>query len=138
MKKILQKASVDFLIVHSTYTAARLDLTVEDVLNRRIKNGFPDIGFHHVITRDGSVELGVPLDTVGTHTPRFADSAIGILLVGGKTSRGVPSDNYTQAQKQSLKTLLTTLKLTYINAKVIGSGEVLGGSSPHFDLQEVT
>jgi hypothetical protein len=58
-------------------------------------------------------------------------------MVGGKTTRGKPSDNYTQEQKETLKGLLDELTSTFTNSKVVGSGELLGGTSPHMNLEEM-
>ncbi len=135
MKKKLEQ--VNLLIVHATQTSLKWDLEFSDILRQRLAEGLPDIGFHYIVKRSGMLIEGIPTDEVGTHTPRFSDNSIGILMVGGKTTRGKPSDNYTQEQKETLHGLLDELTTTFTNSKIVGSGELLGGTSPHMNLEEM-
>ena len=77
---------------------------------------------------------GVSIEHAGTHTNHFDTKSIGILMVGGKTTRGKPSDNYTIEQKTALSMTLSALKFPFPNAKAVGAGELLGGTSPHFAI----
>ena len=135
MQKLLIKNDVSFLIVHSTYTTVHVDPTLSDVLRERQAEGFPDIGYHFVIGRSGEPLVGTPIHLAATHTPRFANISIGVLMVGGKSKRGRPMDNYEDSQKESLRQLLKYITSFYPNIKPIGAGAVLGGTSPHFNLE---
>lgn len=137
MKKNLDLDSVRFVVIHATRTSPRSTVTLEDVKEKRLKGGFLDIGYHFLITRAGGLQVGVPLPQVGTHTARFSDEAIGVLIEGGKTARGRPADNYTDKQKKELKELIADLLVNSPNAEVIGVGELLGGTSPHFNIKEL-
>lgn len=136
MKKKLTHENVEFIVVHASSSTVHQDLTVDEVLKKRVREGYPDIGFHYVITRDGKLNEGIPISEAGTHTARFDTCSIGVLMVGGKTTRGRPSDNYTKEQKETLKSLLNILSANY-TAKVVGVGQLLGGTSPHFNLEEL-
>ncbi len=46
------------------------------------ERGFSDIGYHFVITKDGSVKVGRPLERVGAHCKGFNQFSIGICLTG--------------------------------------------------------
>lgn len=137
MRKQLTTENVSYLVVHPSNTTVHQDLTVEDIIKQRALEGYPDIGFHYVITRDGQAHKGIPTNDAGTHTAQYDDKAIGILIVGGRTTRGKPSDNYTKEQKYTLLILLTLLSLEYNNSKPVGIGELWGGASPHFSIQEL-
>lgn len=134
MRRELSRSNVEFLVVHSTNTNIHQDLSLEDILEHRKKEGYPDIGFHYVLHRGGHVSQGVPANQAGTHTSHFDGKSIGILLVGGKTTRGKPSDNYTDIQKVNLCLLLGQLNHSFPTAVPKGAGELLGGTNPHFDI----
>jgi len=134
MQKKLIVADVCFLIVHSSFTNSQTPVTLESIYAERVSEGYSDVGYHYLIDRDGKAHKGVPIDREGSHTPRFADRAIGVLMAGGKGSRGKPSDNYSKEQKHRLAIIIAALQVTYQDIKVLGAGEVLGGTSPHFEL----
>lgn len=134
MRRELNSSGVDFLIVNTTNTNIHQDLTLEDIVSYRKKEGYPDIGYHYVIHRDGVCSGGIPFEEAGTHTSHFDRNSIGILLVGGCTTRGKPFDNHTPEQKETLLTLLHLLSRIYPKAKPVGAGELVGGTSPHFDI----
>lgn len=137
MIKQLTPKNVGFLVVHPTKSTVHQDLSIDDILKSRRDEGYSDIGFHYVITRDGLAYLGIPSNEAGTHTAQYDDISVGILLVGGKSTRGKPSDNYTPIQKSTLKLLIKHLQILYPIAKPVGVGELWGGSSPHFSVQEL-
>lgn len=136
MKKELTPSNVDYIIVSSSNTTQHEDLTLTDILNLRKKEGFTDIGYHYVITRDGYAHSGIHTSQAGTHTSRFNSNSIGILIIGGNTTRSEPFDNYRKRQKIALLSLLDILTLQFPKAKPIGSGALLGGTNPHFDIGE--
>ena len=135
MQKKLIPEDVCFLIVHSSFTNSQTPVTLDSIYAERVSEGYSDVGYHYLIDRDADVHKGVPIDREGSHTPRFADRAIGLLIAGGKGSRGKPSDNYSKEQKSRLAQVIAHLKVSYPDLKVLGAGSVLGGTSPHFNLE---
>lgn len=62
------------------------DSTFGDVAEIRrwhIARGFNDVGYHFVIRRDGEVEMGRTLETIGAHCKGHNTNSIGTCLVGG-------------------------------------------------------
>lgn len=47
-----------------------------------MSNGWKDIGYHFVVRKDGTVELGRPLAQPGAHVAGFNDASIGISFTG--------------------------------------------------------
>jgi hypothetical protein len=94
-------------------------------------NGWKSIGYHYIILNgllslkcfneffDGSIETGVPLDgdnilsvsEFGAHAISQNDKSVGICLIG-KTG------DFTPKQKESLKKLLTQLKIQFGNIEI--------------------
>jgi len=131
MKKELTANSVEFIIVHASSSTIKEDLQVADIEKRRLAEGFSSSGYHFVITRDGEVHNCTPLDQAGSHTDHFDDRSIGVLIVGGKTTRGKPSNNYTSEQLIALQVLVLDMKALFTKAEAVGVGELLGGTNPH-------
>ena len=136
MKIQLSKDNVEHIIVTASNTKTNKDLTTAELEIRRSQEGYPDIGYHYVITRDGYSHAGIHTSICGTHTYRFDATSIGILIIGGHTSRGNPVNNYNKVQLIALAGLLDILTLQFPNAKIVGSGELIGGTNPHFNVGE--
>ena len=78
------------------------------------------IGYHYVVRRDGSIELGRPEDVVGAHCKNHNRHSIGICYEGGLDEAGKPADTRTPEQKATLHYLLKMLKEDYPKALILG------------------
>lgn len=74
------------------------------------------IGYHFVIKTDGTIQRGRDLDVVGAHVKGYNHNSVGICLIGGIDRKGRSVDNFTEAQKKSLRELITYLLSLYPNA----------------------
>lgn len=116
------------LIVHCSATRASQDISASDIHTWHKARKWKGLGYHVVIRRDGTIERGRPLDTVGSHARGFNHTSVGICLVGGLKARTIgdlahPRNiecNFTMAQWDSLRTVLTTLRLSWPEATVVG------------------
>ena len=72
-------------VVHWTETFKNQNLTAEDIHEWHIDKGYTGIGYHYIITRDGKLQRGRPLNLIGDHAPEFNHNqfSIGIAFVGG-------------------------------------------------------
>ena len=77
-------------------------------------------GYHYVVRRDGSVEIGRPLEMVGAHCQHHNRHSIGICYEGGLDSAGNPADTRTEAQKAALLVLLEQLHALFPKSIVVG------------------
>lgn len=89
-----------------------------------------------MIHHDGAVLSLLPQNVAGTHCQRYDTSTIGILLVGGRDTRGNVKFNYSKKQKAALLSLLTQLQNKYVGAEVCGAGELNGGLNPYFNVSK--
>ena len=78
------------------------------------------IGYHYVIRRDGTLEMGRPEYMVGAHCKNHNQHSIGVCYEGGLNARGDPADTRTEAQKQTMLSLLKELKGRYPRAIIVG------------------
>lgn len=92
--------------------------------------GWRGIGYHFVILRDGTVEVGRPLNQIGAHVRGHNRTSVGTCLIG-KTE--VTSEQFT-----SLRVLHLTLKAMLPELQVCGHRQLDPHKScPNFDVADV-
>ena len=118
---------IDYIAVHCTATPEGRDLTVEQIRKQHKSQGWADVGYHYIIYRDGTVNIGRDVDVSGAHVSGYNANSIGVSYVGGLENRpGVAysqlkaKDTRTEAQKASLMALLMDLRKLYPKAKIQG------------------
>jgi len=137
-----RRKATNFLVVHCSAwnPETRTQFTgVEDIREYHIKkNGWKDIGYHYVIRRDGTRELGRPTWAVGAHVEGENWQSLGICLVGGVDDAGQPANNFTPEQMTTLEHALVVLYQQYYGrAKVVGHHDFDGvkKACPSFDAK---
>lgn len=101
--------------------------------------GWSDVGYHYLITRDGTVVVGRQLDKVGAHVKGHNTNTIGISLFGGFDAAATDSfsDHFTPAQDAALRRLISQLRSTYPEIKKIsGHNEYANKGCPGFRVSE--
>lgn len=129
------------IIVHCTATKEGLNQTVEQIKKYHtakppMGRGWSDIGYHYIIYLDGSIHEGRNVSISGAHCKNHNVNSIGVVYVGGLDSKGNAKDTRTEAQKESLKKLIKTLKETYPKATVHGHREFANKACPCFDAKK--
>jgi N-acetylmuramoyl-L-alanine amidase len=62
-----------------------------------------DVGYHHVIRRNGEIEAGRPLMQPGAHALGHNSNSVAVCLAGGVAEDGkTPEDNFTVPQWDAL------------------------------------
>ena len=125
--------TITLIIIHcsavrpnQTSSAAQIDLWHK-------KRGWKCIGYHYVIRRDGSIELGRPESMVGAHCLNHNQHSIGICYEGGLDANGKAADTRTPEQRASLRALLVELKQSYPRALIMGHNVFAQKACPCFD-----
>lgn len=110
--------NIQFIAVHCT--AGSQKQTIED-LKKEFKNkGWQNPGYHYVVDPKGGVHQLLDEDRVSNGVKGFNSVSINVAYIGGIDSKGKAVDNRTEAQKQSLRSLLSILKKRYPNATIQG------------------
>lgn len=132
----LKPEDVQFLAVHCSATPGDRDVTAADIGRWHTNQGFTGIGYHYVIRRNGQVEPGRRLDQRGAHVAGFNHCSIGICLVGGVDKAMKPENNFTNAQMDSLREVLTGLQKRFPKAVIQGHRDFPGVAKacPSFDV----
>ena len=137
---------INLILVHCSATPATMDVGVREIRSWHTLpppkgNGWADVGYHRIIRRDGTVEMGRPDAKAGAHAAGFNANSLGICLVGG-TDIGGPKakavNNFTKAQFASLKMLLVQLQKQYPDAtRILGHRDVQPGKAcPSFSVRD--
>ena len=99
------------IIIHCSATLPGQSVTAADIDRWHREKGYRCIGYHFVILPNGTIQGGRPLDEIGAHCERHNADSVGICYIGGLDSNGKPSDTRTEAQKESLSSLIWRLTL---------------------------
>lgn len=127
---------IDLIVVHCTATKPSADVHVADVDRWHRQRGFAGIGYHFLITLDGSIEAGRPLEQVGAHCLGHNAHSVGVAYVGGLDANGRPADTRTAAQKQALVELLQRLRQLFPQAEIAPHRRFAAKACPCFDVDK--
>lgn len=123
------------IILHCSATPEGVPFTVDDIRRWHKAQGWRDVGYHHIVRIDGSVECGRPETMAGAHTKGHNEDSIGVCYIGGVAKDGkTPKDTRTDAQKASLIRLVRELKSRYPAATIHGHNEFAAKACPSFDV----
>lgn len=125
---------IDTLIIHCAATKPSMDIGKKEITQWHKQRGFFNIGYHYVIRRDGTLEMGRKPEEVGAHATGHNMTSLGICLVGGIDEKGKPQCNFTYAQWMELKRLVNVLVERYGALKIIGHNEVDNKACPSFSV----
>ena len=128
--------TIDKIILHCTATKEGMDFHRQDVDRWHKQRGWKGIGYHYLITLDGTVEVGRKEEEIGAHTVNYNKNSIAIAYVGGLDKDGKPNDTRTTQQKAAMYKLLCDLKKKYPNATIHGHYEFAKKACPCFNVKE--
>jgi N-acetyl-anhydromuramyl-L-alanine amidase AmpD len=130
-----KRTKTDIIVIHCTQTPSDMDVDVEKVIQWHKNRGFDTIGYHYLIKRDGTLQVGRDEDVVGAHAVQVNGTSIGVALVGGGTVDMGWENNFESIQFETLKSILLKLKDKYNIEKIIGHYQVDDKKKcPSFDV----
>ena len=135
---MIKRELTDTIVIHCSATPETMDIGVDKIREWHVKdNGWDDVGYHHIITRDGTIEPARPEEMQGSHAPKVNDRSIAICMIGGSDANGGWSNNFTNEQWVTLKALLLNLTKKYEIKKIIGHYQVDSRKEcPSFNVPE--
>ncbi|MBR6012517.1 MAG: N-acetylmuramoyl-L-alanine amidase [Selenomonadaceae bacterium] len=98
-----ERSYTDMIVVHHT-GCNDIDASAEQIHDWHLNNEWSGIGYHFVIRKNGTIERGRPVDTIGSHAYGENSHSIGIHL-SGDFEQAYP----TQAQIESAALLIANL-----------------------------
>jgi N-acetyl-anhydromuramyl-L-alanine amidase AmpD len=125
---------IDLIIIHCADTLPDNRLDVEDIRRWHKEQGWDDVGYHFVITTDGTLQKGRSIEKIGSHVQGYNTNSIGICLIGGKKDKY--GKKFTGIQFTTLKDLLIRLTKTY-RGVILGHCELDNKKTcPNFNVQQ--
>ena len=125
---------IDTIVIHCS--ASHQNVDVNDIKMWHLERGWRAIGYHYVITANGEVQEGRPIEKIGAHVKGHNSTSIGVCWVGGY--QGV--DNRTDAQKLAMRDLCMKLLFEYNvpikNLKGHCDFKGVTKTCPNFDVQK--
>ena len=125
------------IILHCTDSCDSLDIGVREITQWHTDpkphgNGWADVGYHFIIRRNGTIEIGRPMERVGAHVKGHNKRSVGICWVG----RRVPTPDQYRALIELATALMKEYKLTFDD--VLGHTELDDGKTcPNLDMARV-
>ena len=111
---------ISFFIIHCSAVRPDQRSSAADIDCWHRARGFNSIGYHFVVRRDGSIEMGRPMEKVGAHCLNRNAHSIGICYEGGLDANGKPADTRTPQQREALRKLLQQLHKQFPKAVIAG------------------
>lgn len=112
--------TITLIIIHCSAVKPWQESGVREIDRRHRAKGWKSCGYHYVVRRDGTVEVGRPVEEVGAHCLNRNRHSIGICYEGGLDASGNPADTRTEAQKKALRELLQQLHAQFPRAIIAG------------------
>ena len=112
--------TITLIIIHCSAVKPWQESGVREIDRWHRAKGWKSCGYHYVVRRDGTVELGRPMEEVGAHCRNRNRHSIGICYEGGLDAEGRPADTRTEAQKKALRELLQQLHAQFPRAIIAG------------------
>lgn len=72
----------ELIVIHHTGNPVDDDLSAEQIHTSHLLQGWSGIGYHYVVRKDGSIEIGRPEWAVGAHAQGYNWKSIGIHVCG--------------------------------------------------------
>ena len=125
VNKMNKREKTDTLAIHCSATPATMDIGVEKIKEWHVKeNGWSDVGYHFIITRSGELQKARPEEYSGAHAPAVNFRSLAVCLIGGTDNNQQWENNFTEAQFDSLKSLILDLIERYEIKKILGHYQV--------------
>ena len=130
------REATDMIVLHHTGNPSDDDLSAAEIDASHKGQGWTCIGYHYVIRKDGTVELGRPHWTVGAHAYGENAYTIGI-HVCGNFEEAEPTDKQIESLSMLLANLCTDYGLTIDRDHVVGHRELMATACPGRNLYEM-
>lgn len=121
------------IVIHHTGNPVDDDLSAEQIHASHQAQGWVGIGYHFVIRKDGTVELGRPDWTVGAHAYGFNSKSIGI-HVCGNFDMAEPTEAQINALPQLIADICDAYGLIASADIVVGHRDLMATACPGNNL----
>lgn len=130
---LTQRDSTTRIVIHHTGNPTDDDLSAEQLHRSHQLQGWAGIGYHFVIRKDGTVELGRPDWAVGAHAEGFNYCSIGV-HVCGNFNVAEPTEAQLNALPMLLADICDAYGLIASDSVVMGHRDLMATECPGNNL----
>ena len=112
--------TITLIVIHCSAVRPGQRSSAKDIDMWHKDKGWKGIGYHYVVRRDGTVEIGRHLSEVGAHVVGHNRHSIGICYEGGLDSAGESCDTRTPEQVRALRQLVEKMHTYFPDALIVG------------------
>ena len=131
--RLSNRSETDQVVIHHPGNPTDDDLSVVEINASHQARGWSCIGYHYVIRKDGTVEVGRPHWTVGAHAYGHNSHTIGV-HVCGNFEIGEPTSEQIESLAMLLANLCTDYGLTIDRDHIVGHRELMSTACPGRNL----
>ena len=131
-----QRYTTDLIVIHHTGNPTDDDLSAEDIHRIHQAEGWAGIGYHYVIRKDGSIEIGRPDWAVGAHAWGENWHSIGV-HVCGNFEIGVPTAEQIESTAYLIGWLCDEYDLIPNKNHVLGHCDLMATACPGKNLYDI-
>lgn len=125
----MNHSDIKYIVVHCSATPPSQDIGFTEIDKWHKQRGWSGCGYHYIIRRNGTIEIGRRLNKAGAHAYGYNRKSWGICLVGGVDTNNHADDNFRVAQYEALEVLLHGLSAFAPDAQILGHRDL----SPDID-----
>ena len=133
--KLETRKETKLVVIHHTGNPTDDDLSAQEINRGHQAQGWVCVGYHYVIRKDGTIELGRPHWTVGAHAYGFNDRSIGIHLCGN-FEIGTPTPQQIESVAMLLANICTDYGLPITSDYVVGHRDLMPTACPGQNLYD--
>lgn len=134
--RLSNRPETDQVVIHHTGNPTDDDLSAAEINTSHKARGWSCIGYHYVIRKDGTVEVGRPHWTVGAHAYGHNSHTIGI-HVCGNFEIGEPTSEQIESTAMLIANLCTDYGLPIDRDHIVGHCELMQTACPGGNLYEM-
>ena len=121
----------NFIVIHHTGGAAGDDFSAEEIHRIHCENGWAGVGYHYIIRRDGTIEIGRPEWAIGSHAYGFNAQSIGIHICGNfEFDEEYPTSEQIESVSMLIAELCTKYNLPITREYVLGHYQLNATACP--------
>lgn len=126
----------DMIVIHHTGNPTDDDLSAKEINASHQAQGWTCIGYHYVIRKNGTIEIGRPHWTIGAHAYGENSHTIGI-HVCGNFEIGEPTSKQIESLAMLIANICTDYGLPIDTTHVVGHRDLMATACPGYNLYKI-
>ena len=133
---LTERHYTDLIVVHHTGNPVDDDCSAEDIHRSHLAQGWAGCGYHYIVRKDGSIEIGRPDWAIGSHAYGENSHSIGV-HVCGNFEIGVPTAEQIESTAYLIGWLCDEYDLIPNKTFVKGHCDLMATACPGRNLYDI-